>query len=247
MVSVSACFNNTVKLNPRSKSHKEANKRSILNDCNDLDTFDITHIVSMQVKNEVFAILLMNFNMSPADALPAIEEWFEQHPKANWEILKNLLKYKQLTLSQNQLQTVCKRQYQIFCIDDSPTVLRTIRSFLEGYNFSAIVLDDPLNALRELTRTQPDLILLDVNMPKIDGYKLCRLLRNHALLKNTPVIMVTGNKGIVDRAKAKLAGATDYLTKPFPKTEFLDVIFKYLDANHLTLDLPQQSALVTKP
>jgi twitching motility two-component system response regulator PilG len=65
-------------------------------------------------------------------------------------------------------------------------------------------------------------------MPDLDGYRLCRLVRNHSLFKETPVVMVTGNTGMIDRAKAKVAGATDYLTKPFSQAELENMVKKHL-------------------
>ena len=72
------------------------------------------------------------------------------------------------------------------------------------------------------------MILLDIGMPNLDGYKLCSLLRNHPLFRITPIVMVTGKEGFIDRAKARLAGATDYITKPFTKSELLRIAFRYL-------------------
>jgi twitching motility two-component system response regulator PilG len=69
----------------------------------------------------------------------------------------------------------------------------------------------------QIIRLNPDLILLDVRMASIDGYELCRLLRNHSRFRSTPIIMVTGNTGIIDRVKARLVGASGYLTKPLTK------------------------------
>jgi two-component system, chemotaxis family, response regulator PixG len=63
----------------------------------------------------------------------------------------------------------------------------------------------------------------------MDGYELCRLLRNHPLFKETPVVMVTGHTGIIDRARAKLVGASDYLTKPFTQSGLLQMVFKHLE------------------
>ncbi|PSF37945.1 response regulator [Aphanothece hegewaldii CCALA 016] len=116
----------------------------------------------------------------------------------------------------------------IICIDDSPIMLKQLNHFLADHNFSVHTVNDPLKALMEVIRIKPNLILMDVSMPNLDGYQLCRLLRNHSLFKTTPIIMVTGNKGLIDRAKAKIAGATDYLTKPFNQTELLKIIFRYL-------------------
>jgi len=80
----------------------------------------------------------------------------------------------------------------------------------------------------QILKLKPDLILLDVNMPKVDGYKLCSLLRNNPVLKNIPIVMVTGNTGIIDRAKAKIAGSSDYLTKPFTQEGLLKMVFRHL-------------------
>jgi two-component system, chemotaxis family, response regulator PixG len=117
---------------------------------------------------------------------------------------------------------------KIVCVDDSPTILTEINRFLEGHNLSVHALSDSSKALLEIMRIKPDIILLDVGMPTIDGYRLCRLLRNHPLFKATPIVMVTGNTGIVDRAKARMSGATDYLTKPFTQSELLKMVFRYL-------------------
>jgi twitching motility two-component system response regulator PilG len=80
----------------------------------------------------------------------------------------------------------------------------------------------------QIVRLKPDLILLDVNMAGIDGYELCRLLRNHSFFKNIPIIMVTGNTGIIDRVKARFVGASGYLTKPFTQSDLLKMVFRHL-------------------
>jgi len=121
-----------------------------------------------------------------------------------------------------------KSTYTIACIDDSPTVLNAINSFLDDKSFSVVMINDPVRALMQVVRIKPDLILLDVAMPNLDGYELCSLLRKHSLFKNTPIIMVTGNTGFLDRAKAKLVKASGYLTKPFNQSELLKMVFKHL-------------------
>ncbi len=122
-----------------------------------------------------------------------------------------------------------KTQYTIACIDDSPTVLRAINDFLDDKMFSVVMIDDPVKALMQVIRNKPDLILLDVTMPNLDGYELCSLLRRHPDFKTTPIIMVTSNTGLIDRAKAKLVRASGYLTKPFSQSDLLKFIFKYLN------------------
>ncbi|HIK48230.1 response regulator [Thermosynechococcus sp. M55_K2018_012] len=123
---------------------------------------------------------------------------------------------------------VQNRTYRIVCIDDSPTMLNEIKRFLADDAFEVITLNDSVKALMEVMRLNPDLILLDVGMPNIDGYKFCKVIRNHERFKSVPIIMVTGNTGLIDRAKARLVGATDYMTKPFTQAELLKMVFQYL-------------------
>ncbi len=118
--------------------------------------------------------------------------------------------------------------YTIACVDDSPTVLNEIGRFLKDSNLKFVAINDSLKAPMQILKIKPDLILLDVNMPKVDGYKLCRLLRNNPALKSVPIVMVTGNTGIIDRAKAKIAGSNDYLTKPFTQEGLLKMVFRHL-------------------
>lgn len=123
---------------------------------------------------------------------------------------------------------VTKNTYKIACVDDSPTILKEISYFLDDESFSVVTINDPVKALMQIVRLKPDLILLDVRMAGIDGYELCRLLRNHSLFKKTPIIMVTGNTGIIDRVKARLVGSSGYLTKPFTQPDLLKIVFRHL-------------------
>ncbi|AFY34077.1 response regulator [Calothrix sp. PCC 7507] len=125
-------------------------------------------------------------------------------------------------------QSTNKKIYTIFCIDDSPAVLNAIKSFLDEQIFAVVGATDSLKALMVILRTKPDLILLDVAMPNLNGYELCSLLRKHSHFKNTPVIMVTGKTGLIDRAKAKMVRASGYLSKPFSQGDLLKVIFQHI-------------------
>lgn len=120
--------------------------------------------------------------------------------------------------------------YTIACIDDSPTVLNAIQEFLNDKSLNVVPISDPVKALMQVMRCRPDLILLDVTMPNLDGYELCSLLRRHPSFRNTPIVMVTGNTGFIDRAKAKLVRSSGYLTKPFSQSELLKMVFMHLPA-----------------
>ena len=122
--------------------------------------------------------------------------------------------------------------YKIACVDDSPTILREINRFLDGDSFKVFPIVDSGTALMKIIRINPDIILLDVGMPTIDGYKLCSMLRKHPAFKKKPIVMVTGNTGIIDRAKAKMAGSTDYMTKPFTQVGLIEMVSRYLMADH---------------
>ena len=121
-----------------------------------------------------------------------------------------------------------EKTWKIACVDDSPAVLRKIERFLDNDAFVVSLIQDPVKALVQILKIKPDLILLDIGMPNLDGYQLCSLLRNHALFKLTPIVIVTGKEGFIDRAKARLVGATDYITKPFTQSELLKIAFRYL-------------------
>ena len=127
------------------------------------------------------------------------------------------------------LAPVNRDLYQIACIDDSPLILAEMERFLGNKGkYQLTKLEDPIKASGIIFRLKPDLILMDITMPNINGYKLCSLFRSSAALAQTPIIMVTGNKGLVDRVRANLVGATDYLTKPFTEQDLLTLVEKYL-------------------
>lgn len=131
--------------------------------------------------------------------------------------------------SQNETQKDSRKLYKkIVCIDDSPSILQEMQRFLDRDLFKVTAVDDPIKAASAIFRIKPDLILMDITMPKINGYKLCSLLRASAYCSQTPIVMVTGNTGLIDKARAKLSGATDYLTKPFTKKALNTIVKKHL-------------------
>ena len=120
------------------------------------------------------------------------------------------------------------KNWKIVCIDDSPTILSEIQRFLSQEKYEVTAIDNPVQAVSKIFQLEPDLILLDITMPRINGYKLCGLLRSSGKCDDTPIIMVTGNTGLIDKARAKLSGATDYFTKPFTKEGLMEIVDKYL-------------------
>ncbi|WP_107668636.1 response regulator [Cyanothece sp. BG0011] len=117
---------------------------------------------------------------------------------------------------------------RIVCIDDDLTIGKTVETILgeNGYDISLIT--DPLSGLTLIFELNPDLILCDIAMPKLDGYEICAMLRHSPAFQYTPIIMLTGKEGFIDRIRARMMGATDYLTKPFGEQELLLLIEKYV-------------------
>jgi twitching motility two-component system response regulator PilG len=127
------------------------------------------------------------------------------------------------------LKTAPSDRPLIVCIDDSATVQRNVQLILETFGYQVKCITDPLSALSSLGREVPHLILLDINMPQLDGYSLCRMLRQCSALKEIPIIMLTGRDTILDKVRAKLLGATGYMTKPFQPQELADKIAEYIN------------------
>jgi two-component system, chemotaxis family, response regulator PixG len=146
----------------------------------------------------------------------------------NGDINNTYLNHTDLAHDKRLIKSHDSKTYTIVCVDDSLTVINIIKNFLDNDFFLVVGIDDPLKALMQIVRTKPDLILLDVGMPNLDGYELCSLLRKHPSLSTTPIIMVTGHTSLIDRAKAKLARSSGYLAKPFTQANLLKIIFKHL-------------------
>lgn len=130
----------------------------------------------------------------------------------------------ELTLQENE----ASRTYSVVCIDDNSAVLQTIEQFLSAQHFSLFLIQDSTNALMEIPSINPDVILLDTSLPGADGYETCRILRKQTCFSATPIIMMTGNNGLIDRAQALLAGATDFIAKPFTQAALSKIVFQHL-------------------
>ncbi len=117
---------------------------------------------------------------------------------------------------------------RIVCIDDETTCGELVKSILQPQGYETIALNNPLEALSLVFQLQPDLILCDIAMPELDGYEICAMLRQSRAFRLMPIIMLTGKSGFIDQTRARMVGATDYLTKPFGHNELLILVEKYL-------------------
>ena len=122
-----------------------------------------------------------------------------------------------------------RQKTRVLCIDSASTICETVESILKLQGYEAIALTNPLEALSLVFQLKPDLILCDTGMPELNGYDICSMLRHSTVFQLVPIIMLTGNNRFIDRAKARMVGATDYLTKPFRNAELLTLVEKYLN------------------
>jgi chemotaxis family two-component system response regulator PixG len=116
----------------------------------------------------------------------------------------------------------------IACVDDSPQVCKMLEEIVTTNGLRFIKIQDPVQALPTLIQNKPDLIFLDLIMPVASGYEICTQLRRVSAFANTPVIILTGNDGLLDRVRAKVVGSTDFVTKPVAADRVMSVIRKYL-------------------
>ncbi|AFY37104.1 response regulator receiver protein [[Leptolyngbya] sp. PCC 7376] len=119
----------------------------------------------------------------------------------------------------------------IACIDDSKATQRIVKMTLEASGFQVVGVTEPAQALTTFARQRPEVILMDINMPDIDGYELCRMFNQSRILKNIPVVMLTGRDGLLDRIRARMVGASDFIAKPFNPQELIQLVQSYLPAN----------------
>ena len=117
------------------------------------------------------------------------------------------------------------RIYTVACIDDSPAILYALKDFLSNELFSVVLINDPIKALTELPKVRPNLIILDINMPKLNGYQLCEILRRHQYFKTIPIIFITGEPKLLNPEAAQALGVKDYLIKPFDQSDLIGKLF----------------------
>lgn len=116
----------------------------------------------------------------------------------------------------------------VMVVDDSPTVRKLVSLTLERRGYRVISAFDGVAAIKELGSCRPDLILLDINMPRLDGYRLCKLIKKHEATQTIPVVMLSGKDGMFDKLRGRLVGCSDYITKPFEADALTHKVAKYL-------------------
>ncbi|AFZ44966.1 response regulator receiver protein [Halothece sp. PCC 7418] len=149
---------------------------------------------------------------------------FQEIPDRNWN---------QLTQPNQSQKTTAiasseNRKFLIACVDDSPQVTQTVEQIVRENGYDFIGINDPLRANATLLKVKPDLIFLDLIMPNTNGYEICTQLRRVSSLQEIPIIILTGQDGLIDRMRAKMVGATQYMSKPVYRSTILESVQKYL-------------------
>lgn len=116
---------------------------------------------------------------------------------------------------------------KVMVIDDSKTIRRTAESLLKKAGCEVTTAVDGFEALAKIADHHPDVIFVDIMMPRLDGYQTCALIKHNDVFKNIPVIMLSSKDGLFDRARGRIVGSEQYLTKPFTKDELLGAIKRY--------------------
>ena len=117
---------------------------------------------------------------------------------------------------------------KIMVIDDSKTIRRTAETLLQKAGCEVSTATDGFDALAKIADTKPDIIFVDIMMPRLDGYQTCALIKNNSAFRDTPVIMLSSKDGLFDKAKGRIVGSDEYLTKPFSKEELLGAIRQHV-------------------
>ena len=159
------------------------------------------------------------FSHTPTTALKPVESLAESKPPVGKSFFKR--------------EVVKESQPLIVCIDDSPKVCEQMCKIVNGTGYSFVSIQESIQALTVLLEQKPDLIFLDLVMPITNGYELCSQIRRVSLFKDTPVVILTGNDGVIDRVRAKMVGASEFVSKPIERAKILSIVRKYCSSDSL--------------
>jgi twitching motility two-component system response regulator PilG len=116
----------------------------------------------------------------------------------------------------------------VLVVDDSPTVRKIVQMTLQREHIRVVTASDGLSALTSVADEMPAVILLDIQLPRMDGYHICQIIRKNLQFRQIPIIMLSGKDGLFDKMRGRLAGSTEYLTKPFDSAELIQTVKKHL-------------------
>ena len=116
---------------------------------------------------------------------------------------------------------------RVLVIDDSNTIRRSAEIFLRQGGYEAVLAEDGFDALAKVNDTQPDLVFCDILMPRLDGYQTCAIIKRNPRFSSVPVVMLSSRDGVFDKARGRMVGSDEYLTKPFTKEQLLRAVAQF--------------------
>ncbi|QHE77790.1 response regulator [Hydrogenophaga sp. PBL-H3] len=116
---------------------------------------------------------------------------------------------------------------KVLVVDDSNTIRRSAEIFLKQGGHEVLLADDGFDALAKINDYQPDLVFCDILMPRLDGYQTCAIIKRNAKFASIPVVMLSSKDGVFDKARGRMVGSQDYLTKPFTKDQLLQAVQQF--------------------
>jgi twitching motility two-component system response regulator PilG len=121
--------------------------------------------------------------------------------------------------------------YKVLVIDDSNTIRRSAEIFLKQGGHEVLLAEDGFDALAKVNDFRPDMIFCDILMPRLDGYQTCAIIKKNSNFSSIPVVMLSSKDGVFDKARGRMVGSQDYLTKPFTKDQLLQAVAQFGSAN----------------
>lgn len=122
-----------------------------------------------------------------------------------------------------------KKDIKVLIVDDSGTIRKTAESILSKEGYTVASAEDGFSALSKVMAFKPDIIFLDIMMPRLDGYQVCSVIKNNPIFEKTPVLMLSSKDSVFDKARGRIAGSEHFMTKPFSRDELLNAISKYVN------------------
>ena len=144
---------------------------------------------------------------------------------------EDIMSQEQLTTTTEHAESTTRsKKLRILVVDDSATIRRSAETMLANEGCEVITAENGFEALSKVTRYRPNLIFVDIMMPRLDGYQTCAIIKNNAEFRNTPVVMLTSKDGLFDMARGRVVGSDQYLTKPFTREELLGAVKQHAAA-----------------
>jgi twitching motility two-component system response regulator PilG len=124
--------------------------------------------------------------------------------------------------------TASAENFKVLVVDDSNTIRRSAEIFLKQGGYEVLLAEDGFDALSKINDFRPDMVFCDILMPKLDGYQTCAIVKRNEAFASTPVVMLSSKDGVFDKARGRMVGCEDYLTKPFTKDQLLETVERFV-------------------